>query len=213
MLSVAVILVTSSPLSVRSQERAPTLVVMPFTTAGRPADSIALAGAADRLTRELNKLLWADSTVRWVVYRARQRPQDPRTGFVVAPQYNVIGALRAGPGDSGLIRVQLVAVQSMDLVVRDSVATILGEELDHAPRIARLLVAALHRYAARSATARADTIPVEAVQLVARATELATLGDTAAAVAALRQVFVIVPRWSVPCTMLRQLQPGEQCPL
>jgi len=198
--------------SAGAQDRPPTVVVMPFTTEGRSVDTTALQGGADRMVLELNKLLWADSTVRWLVYRSRQRPQDPRTGFVVAPLYSVIGAVRGGPEDSVWVRVQLVAVQTMDLVLRDSAPGRLGEEADRAPRIARRVVAALHAHARRPRAARADSVPEEAVTLVSRATLDADRGDTVSAVTALRQALIVAPRWTVPCAMLRKLRPSEPCP-
>jgi hypothetical protein len=100
----------------------------------------------------------------------------------------------------------------MDLILRDSARVRLGQETERAPGIARRIVAAMHRHVQRPISLRADSIPAEAVTLVARATEYANQGDTAAAVAALRQVFVVAPRWTVPCVMLRRLQPGEACP-
>lgn len=127
----------------------PTLVVFPFTIEGHARDSSEMRASAERIVQHVNRVLRADTTVRWLEYRPLQRPRDPETGAIVPARYGVLGAVRGGTSDSVWIRFQLVAVETLDLLVRDSVSARLGGEAVRATRIARRVVTALHEDAQR----------------------------------------------------------------
>jgi hypothetical protein len=198
----------------------PVIVVLPFTTESPPTDSVELPASATRMVQHLNRVLGGDTAVRWVEYRPLQRPRDPRTGEIVPARYAVVGAVRLAAGSDGVtdsvwIRVQLVAVETMDLLLRDSVKARLGGEAVRATRLAQRIVGTLREHARRRregiGTPPGDSVPTAALTLVARATLSVDRGDTADAVALLKQALVLAPRWAVPCTMLWRLSPRERC--
>jgi hypothetical protein len=201
-----------------AQERSalsPTIVVYPFTLAGAPRDTADLRASGERAVLHLNGLLRADTTVRWLEYRPLRRPRDPETGAIVAARYGVIGSVHAGGGDSVWIAYQLVSVETLDLLLRDSAAATRGEEEGWASQIAWRIVGTLHQDLWRARTAATqppDSAPPDAATLVSRALLYAGRGDTATAVALLRQAASRAPQWAVPCSTLQRLRPAEPCP-
>lgn len=193
----------------------PTIVVYPFTAAGAPTDTVLLRASGERAVQHLNRVLRADTTVRWLEYRPLRRPRDPETGAIVPARYGVVGSVRAGGGDSVWIAYQLVSVETLDLLLRDSAAASRGGEADWASQIAWRIVGTLHEdlWRARAAAAAPpDSAPPDAATLVSRAVLLAGTGDTATAIGLLRQAAAMAPQWAVPCSTLRRLRPAEPCP-
>lgn len=192
----------------------PGLVVLPFTVASRAADTTTLRQSADRVVEHLNRVLRADTGIRWLEYQPMRRPRDPRTGLTTGARYGVLGTVRAGRGDSAWVRFELVSIESVTRIMRDSVQTRIGDESAQVPPMALRLLAAL-REAERGPLAASpvkDSVPVEAVALYTRALVRANRSDTAAAVQLLRMALTIAPRYGEACEALRRLRPGESCP-
>lgn len=192
----------------------PGLVVLPFTIASRAADTTALRQSADRVVEHLNRVLRADTRIRWLEYQPMRRPRDPRTGRTTSARYGVLGTVRPGRRDSAWVRFELVSIDSVTRIMRDSVQTRIGDESAQVPSMALRLVSAV-REAERgppAAPAVKDSVPVEAVALYSRALVRANRSDTAAAVQLLRMALTIAPGYAAACDALRRLRPGESCP-
>lgn len=192
----------------------PGLVVLPFTVASRAADTTALRQSAERVVEQLNRVLRADTRIRWLQYQPMRRPRDPRTGVTTAARYGVVGMVRRGRGDSVWVGFELVSIESVTRIMRDSVQARIGDEPAQVPPMALRLVAALREVERRPPAAPPvkDSVPAEAVALYSRALVRANRSDTAAAVQLLRMALTIAPGYAEACDALRRLRPGESCP-
>lgn len=194
----------------QSGSAVPTVVVLPFTTTGR-GDTTALRQSADRVVAHLNGVLRADSRIRWLQYQPMRRPRDPSTGRTVGARYGVVGLVRPARRDSAWVRFELVAIETVTRIMRDSVRVGIGAESTLVAPMALRLIAAV-REAERPAAAAGDSVPAEAAALYQRALVRANRSDTAGAVQLLRMALTIAPRYADACEVLRRLRPGESCP-
>lgn len=193
----------------------PGVVVLPFTIAGRGgADTLALRRSADRVVEHLNRQLRPDRRIHWLEYVPLRRPRDPATGRTMSARYGVVGLVRPLRRDSVWVRFELVSIEQVTRIMRDSLRAAMGAESTQVAPMALSLLAAV-REAEQPAPAvllQTDSVPPEAVTLYQRALVRANRNDTTAAVQLLRMALTIAPRYAEACDVLKRLRPGETCP-
>ena len=117
------------------QTARPTVVVYNFTTQGHSRDPQLLTSIAARATRHLVLTLSRDTSVQLLQRRGEARPASAR--------HAVIGSLRETPDGTTRVHWQLLSVEDLRIIVKDSVDTAAGREPEAAAIIAQRIAAAL----------------------------------------------------------------------
>lgn len=119
-----------------------TVIVYNFTVDGRPRDAATLADAASRATRHLVVILSRDSSLQLMQRSVadRQRAQDGQKP--PAARFAIVGGARAAPKGLRIVW-QLLSVEDLRIMVKDSIDTEPGREPEAASLIARRVSAAL----------------------------------------------------------------------
>jgi hypothetical protein len=125
-------------LSAPVQQARPTVVVYNFTTQGHSRDPQLLASMAARATRHLVLTLSRDTTIELM----QRRPKLPG-GRPAAARHAVVASLRETPDGGTRIYWQLLSVEDLRIITKDSVETAAGREPETAGIIAQRVSALL----------------------------------------------------------------------
>jgi len=131
-------------LAVLLQVARPTLVVYNLTVDGRGRETAVLTDGASRATRHLVVALSKDTTVQLVQQSVADQLRSPGPGRARGPgaRFAIVGGVRPA-GNRVRIVWQLLSVEDLRIVRKDSVETDPGREPEAAVLIARQVAVAL----------------------------------------------------------------------